>query len=150
MTHWTIDYGINHDLHERGVFYCSEGRDMEIALREVNFNSHDRNELEKDKDYYRISKPVVETSYDVWKGEWKYHLLRYDKIKPNHISVCIDTLEAMSCNISREELIYRCSVAPEDDKWDELFEQELKKEIQNEIYADRHRQRDYQSSYSKK
>ena len=147
MTHWTIDYGINPDLHEKGVFYCADGRDIEIPLREVNFNSQDKEQLEKDKEYYRINKPVVETSYDVWRGEWKYHLLRYDKPRPNHISVCIDTLEAMSCNISREELIYRCSVPPEEDHWDELYNQALQNQIRNEIEERRKKEEQQKQQY---
>ncbi|EKE37752.1 hypothetical protein ENUP19_0156G0015 [Entamoeba nuttalli] len=125
MTHWTIDYGITTSKNGDDTFYCSDGR-KEVLLRKVNFSKEDLKHFEDDKAIYRWNgSGVVETSLDVWSGQWKYHIYRYDKPKPNNISVCIDTLEAMACNISREELIYRCSVKPEEDQWETAYKEQL-------------------------
>lgn len=128
MTHWTIDFGI-WDQGGKEMFYCKNKRDP-LSVHPVNFSEEDRHSFKEDKRRYGWDgRGVVETSYDVWKGIWKYHIYRYDKPNPNGLNVCIDTLETMACNISREELQYRCSVRPEDDHWDELLKEAKKKKI---------------------
>ncbi|ELP93468.1 mRNA-capping enzyme subunit alpha, putative [Entamoeba invadens IP1] len=142
MTHWTIDYGIK----EYG--YYGDNREMlftvdrqrDIIMRELNFSNADLDAFDEDKEKYGWNTSgVVETSFDVWTGRWKYLIYRYDKPKPNHISVCVDTLEAMACNISQEELIYRCSVPLGEDRWTQLYFNELKKQV--EAFPEKMRQR---------
>ncbi|KAL7711741.1 mRNA capping enzyme [Entamoeba marina] len=130
MTHWTIDFGIR-PLSGNEFFYCSSGRD-DVFIRRKEFSKEDEQNLNNDFDIFgRNNNVVVESSLGVWDGRWKYHIYRYDKAKPNNISVCIDTLETMACNISKEELIFRCVKGVDVSEWNKLLKEEVKRQIEN-------------------
>jgi len=49
---------------------------------------------------------IVEAYYNPSKGIWQIHGVRQDKNQPNHITVVFDTLESISENITREEIVH--------------------------------------------
>lgn len=51
---------------------------------------------------------------------WRFHLERTDKNHPNHISVVFDTMEAISENITENELAQRIPCSYANDTWERL------------------------------
>ncbi|KAL7716377.1 mRNA capping enzyme [Entamoeba marina] len=133
MTHWTIDFGIKSSGGNE-FFYCSSGKNN-IFIRQKEFSKEDEQNLNKDFGVFgKNDNVVVETSLNVLDGSWKYHIYRHDKAKPNYISVCIDTLETMACNISKEELIFRCVKDVSGDDWNQLLREEVQRQIEENDY----------------
>merc|ERR1739847_226588 len=63
---------------------------------------------------------IVELTYDPIAGMWRFHLERTDKNHPNHISVVFDTMEAISENITENELAQRIPCSYANDTWERL------------------------------
>jgi hypothetical protein len=97
-------------------FTCFGGDKIDIDYP-LNMKQEDLGRLYQD--IQRIGAPlIVECSYDHWNGNWNYHMIRTDKDKPNHIRVILDTLETISENVSKEEIMYRVSITePRLDDW---------------------------------
>lgn len=72
-------------------------------LRDVRFPSAQRKMFLKEFNKYNNS--IVELTYDRLAGEWKYIRMRADKNSPNYAGTVIDTLESISENMDREELV---------------------------------------------
>lgn len=70
---------------------------------------------------------IAEVTYDASSGRWKINKVRDDKKAPNHITVVMDTLEAISEDVCFEELVYRLRLSPETDDWKRLTAYHLEK-----------------------
>ena len=60
--------------------------------------------LFSESEWLRQEKVIIEFTFDAKLGMWKFHTERPDKAKPNHITVAIDTLEAITENITTPQL----------------------------------------------
>ena len=83
------------------IFY-RDGRSNAV-LREVRFPRDQRRLFQNNFDKFNNS--IVELTYDRLAGEWRYIRQRDDKIQPNYAGTVIDTLESISENMDREELV---------------------------------------------
>lgn len=64
------------------------------------------------------SEAIIECGYAYESRKWTYVLLRTDKSRPNHKTVVAAVLNAISENITLEELVARVPVIPSEDEWE--------------------------------
>ncbi|GAM19701.1 hypothetical protein SAMD00019534_028760 [Acytostelium subglobosum LB1] len=120
---WTIDYRVvrrDNQREPRWFLTCLGRENTDVDCREINFSSEDLDKLRRD--YTRARDPntvIVECSYQANIGRWKYHMVRQDKVKPNYISIVMDTMESIAEAITAEELQFRVPLSADNDNWDE-------------------------------
>lgn len=122
---WSIDLkvGFSHQAKRLLSFSCQGDHGYEVPY-DLNLKSDDFNRLLKDIQVQRNrNNIIVECSFDHWSGDWKYLKIRSDKVKPNYIKIVFDTLEAISENIPKEELLYRVPIEPGDDHWKQAVQE---------------------------
>jgi len=53
---------------------------------------------------FRSDRIIAEMAFEPKDSTWRYHRLRTDKAKPNHISIAFDTMEAIAENITLDDI----------------------------------------------
>eukprot|EP01097_Dermamoeba_algensis_P011561 TRINITY_DN8988_c0_g1_i1.p1 TRINITY_DN8988_c0_g1~~TRINITY_DN8988_c0_g1_i1.p1 ORF type:complete len:283 (-),score=80.40 TRINITY_DN8988_c0_g1_i1:122-943(-) len=90
---------VNRDLQEMTIF---SKRYTTLA------HNNDSNSSSSTSNNNMMPTPIVEMSYDRKNGHWKYHGIRRDKNKANHLTVVFDTFESIAENITEDELKSVC------------------------------------------
>eukprot|EP01113_Clastostelium_recurvatum_P041588 TRINITY_DN662_c0_g1_i1.p1 TRINITY_DN662_c0_g1~~TRINITY_DN662_c0_g1_i1.p1 ORF type:complete len:690 (+),score=156.10 TRINITY_DN662_c0_g1_i1:38-2107(+) len=114
----TIDFKLKM-RNGRWFLMCQGTEGKDIECREANFSKSDADHITRDRLRSRDRENmVIECSFDLKTGMWKYHGPRPDKNKANFITIVIDTMEVVAENITPEELRYRIPRDLKHDDWE--------------------------------
>jgi len=98
---------------------CVGNDGIDVDCREANFQESDALRLRRDLARARdANNMIIECSFDIHNGVWRYYAARADKNKANYITTVFDTMENIAEGITLEELKYRLPLKPSTDDWE--------------------------------